>query len=159
MGMLTAGSDAPGFTLKDQSGADVSLAGLAGKWVVLYFYPRDDTPGCTREACNFRDSHAELVAAGAIVLGMSPDKEAAHRKFAEKYGLPFQLLVDTENHDAARAYGAWGLKKNYGKEYEGMIRSTVLISPEGKVAKVWARVKPDAHGEEVLAWLLANAAA
>ena len=159
MGMLTAGSDAPGFTVKDQSGADVSLAGLAGKWVVLYFYPRDDTPGCTREACNFRDSHAELVAAGAVILGMSPDKEAAHRKFAEKYGLPFQLLVDTENHDAARAYGAWGLKKNYGKEYEGMIRSTVLISPEGKVAKVWARVKPDAHGEEVLAWLLANAAA
>ena len=159
MGMLTTGSDAPGFTLKDQSGADVSLAGLAGKWVVLYFYPRDDTPGCTREACNFRDSHAELVAAGAVVLGMSPDKEAAHRKFAEKYGLPFQLLVDTENHDVAGAYGAWGLKKNYGKEYEGMIRSTVLISPEGKVAKVWARVKPDAHGEEVLAWLLANAAA
>lgn len=159
MGMLTTGSDAPGFTLKDQSGADVGLAGLAGKWVVLYFYPRDDTPGCTREACNFRDSHAELVAAGTVVLGMSPDKEAAHRKFAEKYGLPFQLLVDTENHDAARAYGAWGLKKNYGKEYEGMIRSTVLISPEGKVAKVWARVKPDAHGEEVLAWLLANAAA
>ena len=159
MGMLTAGSDAPEFTLKDQSGADVGLAGLAGKWVVLYFYPRDDTPGCTREACNFRDSHAELVAAGAIVLGMSPDKEAAHRKFAEKHGLPFQLLVDTENHDVARAYGAWGLKKNYGKEYEGMIRSTVLISPEGKVARVWARAKPDAHGEEVLAWLLANAAA
>ncbi len=159
MGIPEVGSDAPGFTLKDQEGREVSLAALAGKWVVLYFYPRDDTPGCTREACSFRDTHADLLAAGAVVLGLSPDKEAAHRKFVEKHELPFQLLVDTENHDAARAYGAWGLKKNYGKEYEGMIRSTVIISPVGKVAKRWARVKPDAHGAEVLAWLRANAPA
>jgi peroxiredoxin Q/BCP len=158
MSMPEVGSDAPGFTLMDQAGADVSLAGLAEKWVVLYFYPRDDTPGCTREACNFRDRHGELVAAGAVVLGLSPDKAAAHQKFAAKYELPFQLLVDDENHDVARAYGAWGMKKNYGKVHEGMIRSTVVISPAGKVAKTWGRVKPDANGDEVLAWLRANAA-
>ena len=110
-----------------------------------------------RRTCFYRA--VPLKAAGAVVLGVSPDKASAHAKFAEKYGLPFQLLVDGEDHATARAYGAWGLKKNYGKEYEGMIRSTVLIDPQGKVAKTWPRVKPDAHGEEVLKWLQQNAKA
>ena len=156
MPMPEAGATAPVFELSDQSGNGVSLEGLRGKWVVLYFYPRDDTPGCTREACSFRDMHADLQAAGAVVLGLSPDRQATHAKFAEKHALPFQLLVDDADHTTARAYGAWGLKKNYGKEYEGMIRSTVLIDPEGKVAKTWPRVKPDAHGEEVLKWIREN---
>lgn len=155
--MIDVGSPAPPFTLPDQDGGAVDLAALAGTWVVLYFYPRDDTPGCTREACNFRDNFGALKAAGAVVLGLSPDNAAAHKKFAAKYELPFQLLVDAPDHATARAYGAWGLKKNYGKEYEGMIRSTVIIDPTGKVAKAWGRVKPDAHGEEVLNWLKANA--
>jgi peroxiredoxin Q/BCP len=157
MPMPEVGAEAPPFELPDQRGETVSLAALRGKWVVLYFYPRDDTPGCTREACNFRDVYGDLQAAGAEVLGLSPDRASAHVKFAEKYGLPFRLLVDSDDHAVARAYGAWGLKKNYGKEYEGMIRSTVLIDPEGKVAKTWPRVKPDAHGEEVLKWLKENA--
>ena len=148
-----AGDAAPAFAMTDQSGAPVSLDALKGRWVVLYFYPRDDTPGCTKEACNFRDNYGALKAAGAVVLGVSPDTQSAHARFADKYGLPFQLLVDDEEHSAARAYGAWGMKKNYGREYEGMIRSTVLIDPRGNVAKVWPRVKPDLHGEEVLAWL------
>ena len=153
MPMPAVGTNAPGFALEDQAGATVDLAGLRGKWVVLYFYPRDDTPGCTREACNFRDNFGALQAAGAVVLGLSPDKAAAHQKFVAKYELPFQLLVDDAAHGTARAYGAWGLKKNYGKEYEGMIRSTVIIAPDGTVATTWAKVKPDTHGEEVLAWL------
>lgn len=157
MPMPEVGADAPVFSLKDQEGAEVSLGAQAGNWVVLYFYPRDDTPGCTKEACNFRDNFDELNAAGAVVMGLSPDTEAAHKKFIAKYELPFQLLVDEAGHGVARAYGAWGLKKNYGKEYEGIIRSTVIIAPDGKVAKTWSRVKPDTHGEEVLAWLKANA--
>ena len=158
MAMLEPGAPAPDFSLPDQAGQTVSLAGLAGKWAVLYFYPRDDTPGCTKEACNFRDNFGALKAAGAVVLGLSPDNAAAHAKFAAKYELPFQLLVDDKDHTVARAYGAWGLKKNYGKEYEGMIRSTVIIDPAGNVAKTWGRVKPDAHGAEVLAWLKAHTA-
>lgn len=153
MPMPETGADAPAFTLQDQSGLAVSLTALRGNWVALYFYPKDDTPGCTREACNFRDKDAELRAAGVTVLGLSPDTAAAHQKFVAKYKLPFQLLVDGPEHEVARLYGAWGLKKQYGREYEGMIRSTVLIDPAGKVAKVWPRVKPDAHGEEVLAWV------
>ncbi|MGD9933155.1 MAG: thioredoxin-dependent thiol peroxidase [Dehalococcoidia bacterium] len=157
MAMLDVGTEAPEFSLVDHAGNDVSLKALRGKWVVLYFYPRDDTPGCTREACNFRDNHAELTGAGAVVLGLSPDKQSAHAKFAQKYELPFQLLVDRDDHETARAYGAWGLKKNYGKEYEGMIRSTVVVDPAGRVAKTWGRVKPDQHGDEVLAWIRAQA--
>jgi peroxiredoxin Q/BCP len=153
MSAPAAGDPAPAFSMTDQSGAAVSLGALKGRWVVLYFYPRDDTPGCTKEACNFRDNHGALKAAGAVVLGVSPDTQSAHARFAQKYGLPFQLLIDDKEHSVARAYGAWGMKKNYGREYEGMIRSTVVIDPQGKVAKVWPRVKPDRHGEEVLAWL------
>ncbi|MCX7617558.1 thioredoxin-dependent thiol peroxidase [Tepidiforma sp.] len=156
MSMPDVGAAAPAFSLPDQDGNTVSLADFAGKWVVLYFYPKDDTPGCTKEACSFRDRHAELQAKGAVVLGVSGDSSASHRKFADKYSLPFPLLADTE-HEVARAYGAWGTKKMYGKEYEGMIRSTVVIDPAGKVVKTWPKVKPDGHGDEVLAWLEANA--
>ena len=154
--MIDAGTAAPPFMSKDQTGAEVTLAALRGQWVVLYFYPKDDTPGCTREACNFRDNHAAIQAAGATILGVSGDSEASHNKFIDKYELPFSLLVDADRA-IAKAYGAWGLKKNYGKEYEGVIRSTFIIDPAGKVAKVWLRVKPDAHGTEVLAWLRENA--
>ncbi len=156
MSMPEVGAAAPAFSLPDQDGRVVSLADFAGKWVVVYFYPKDDTPGCTKEACSFRDSHEALQAKGAVVLGVSADSSASHRKFADKYGLPFPLLADTE-HEVARAYGAWGTKRMYGKEYEGMIRSTVVIDPAGKVAKTWPKVKPEGHGAEVLAWLESNA--
>jgi peroxiredoxin Q/BCP len=156
MAMPAAGTMAPAFRLPDQDGNHVSLPDLAGKWVVLYFYPKDDTPGCTKEACNFRDNYAALQDRGAVVLGVSGDTSASHRKFADKYGLPFPLLADTD-HEVARAYGAWGMKNMYGKQYEGLIRSTVVIDPQGRVARTWPKVKPAAHGAEVLAWLEANA--
>jgi peroxiredoxin Q/BCP len=156
MPMPDVASPAPDFELPDQSGETVSLAAQRGKWVVLYFYPKDDTPGCTKEACDFRDNHGAIKAAGAVVLGVSADSEASHTKFAQKYDLPFQLLVDGKEHAVARAYGAWGTKKNYGREYEGIIRSTFVIDPEGKIAKAWPRVKPEGHGQEVLAWLKAR---
>ena len=148
--------EAPAFKLKDQSGATVDSRDLKGKWVVLYFYPKDDTPGCTKEACSFRDNYGAIQAKDAVVLGVSGDSEASHQKFQAKYELPFQLLADPGN-EVARAYGAWGTKQNYGKTYEGIIRSTFIIRPGGRVAKVWRRVKPDAHGQEVLAWLEKNA--
>ena len=148
-------SIAPAFELKDQHGELVSLENLAGKWVVLYFYPKDDTPGCTKEACNFRDNHAALHALGAVVLGVSADSAAAHAKFAAKYELPFQLLVDDTDHTVARAYGAYGPKSMYGRSYEGVYRMTVVINPGGQIAKAWPTVKPARHGEEVLAWLQA----
>lgn len=150
------GQPAPAFSAPDQGGSVVSSEALKGKWVVLYFYPKDDTPGCTKEACNFRDNHAQLEAAGAVVLGVSGDSEKSHAKFAEKYSLPFSLLSDAD-HEIAKAYGAWGLKKNYGREYEGITRSTFIINPDGEVARVWPKVKPDSHGSEVLEWLNSNA--
>lgn len=156
MVMAEVGAPAPEFTLKDQDGREVSLASLKGRWAVVYFYPKDDTPGCTREACNFRDNHAAIEAAGAVVLGISGDTAQAHQRFAAKYGLPFRLLVD-EGNEVARAFGAWGTKNMYGKKYEGVIRSTFVIDPEGRIAKVWPKVKPDAHGAEVLAWLREHA--
>jgi peroxiredoxin Q/BCP len=152
-----AGTPAPPLHLPDPSGQPIDVADLKGKWVVVYFYPKDDTPGCTKEACNFRDNYGALKAAGATVLGVSADSAASHTKFAQKYELPFTLLSDTPDHAAARAYGAWGLKMNYGKQYESIIRSTFVIDPEGRVAKVWPRVRPDQHGEEVLEWLKKNA--
>jgi peroxiredoxin Q/BCP len=156
MPFLSVESPAPEFALKDQAGKEVTLASLRGKWAVLYFYPKDDTPGCTREACNFRDNFGALRAAGAEVLGVSGDSAASHQRFASKYELPFTLLVD-EGNALAKAFGAWGPKSMYGKTYEGIIRSTVLVNPEGKVAKVWPKVKPDAHGAEVLEWLKQHA--
>ena len=152
MTMPDVETEAPAFQLKDQSGATVDSRDLKGKWVVLYFYPKDDTPGCTKEACSFRDNFGALTATGAVVLGVSGDSEASHQKFQAKYELPFQLLADPGNK-VARAYGAWGTKQNYGKTYEGIIRSTFIIGPDGRVAKVWRRVKPDVHGQEVLTWL------
>lgn len=150
-------SEAPAFRLHNQVGDITELRDLRSKWVVLYFYPKDDTPGCTKEACNFRDNYGAIQAAGAVVLGVSGDSAASHKKFAEKYELPFTLLVDDEDHSVARAYGAYGTKTNYGRTYEGVFRSTFIIDPAGRIAKVWPKVKPDAHGGEVLKWLQEHA--
>lgn len=158
MTMPAVGRPAPEFDLEDQDGKHVRLDSLRGQWVVLYFYPRDNTPGCTREACNFRDNFGAIKALGAQILGVSGDSRASHEKFAEKFQLPFPLLVDAD-HAVARAYGAFGTKKNYGREYEGIIRSTVIIDPRGNVARTYPRVKPDSHGEEVLTWLEEHARA
>jgi thioredoxin-dependent peroxiredoxin len=154
--MPAAGAAAPDFEAVDQSGRAVRLKDLSGKWVVLYFYPKDDTPGCTKEACNLRDNYGSITALGAEVLGVSGDSQASHAKFAAKYELPFPLLVDAGNA-LARAYGAWGTKSMYGKTYEGVLRSTFVIDPEGKVANVWPKVKPDEHGDEVAEWLKSHA--
>ena len=148
--MLEEGKKAPAFSLKNQNGETVKLSDFAGKTVVLYFYPKDDTPGCTTEACAFRDQHSKLEKAGAVVLGVSPDDEKRHAKFAGKYGLPFTLLADTE-HEVAEKYGAWGEKSLYGRKFMGIIRSTFLIGANGKIAKVWPKVKVDGHAEDVLA--------
>ena len=153
--MIEEGKKAPAFAVKDQSGKTVKLADFAGKYVVLYFYPKDDTPGCTKEACSFRDDHSKLQKAGAVVLGVSPDDEKRHGKFIAKYELPFSLLADTD-HALAEKYGAWGEKSLYGKKYLGIIRSTFLIGPDGKVAKVWPKVKPEGHAAEVLAAIQAR---
>jgi thioredoxin-dependent peroxiredoxin len=148
----TKGKKAPTFTAKDQDGNTVKLSDFKGKNVILYFYPKDDTPGCTKEACAFRDEFAQFKKKGAVVLGVSPDDEKSHTKFIKKYSLPFTLLADTD-HSIAEAYGAWGEKAMYGKKYMGILRSTVLIDKEGKVVKVWPKVKPEEHAAEVLAEL------
>jgi peroxiredoxin Q/BCP len=150
--MLKPGDRAPAFTLPSDSGETVSLAGLKGKRVVLYFYPRDDTSGCTVEACEFRDHWDRVTAAGAVVLGVSPDGIASHRKFRDKHRLPFPLLVD-EDHRVAERYGAWGEKSMYGRKYQGILRTTVLIDAEGRVSRVFPKVKPKGHAAEVLAAL------
>ena len=150
--MIEEGKKAPAFSLKNHAGETVKLADFAGQHVVLYFYPKDDTPGCTTEACDFRDGHAKLRKAGAVVLGVSPDPETRHTKFREKYSLPFDLLADVD-HAVAEKYGAWGEKSLYGKKYLGIIRSTFLIGPDGKVKKVWPKVKVKGHADEVLAAL------
>jgi peroxiredoxin Q/BCP len=148
--MVKAGHPAPDFSLPSTSGKKVSLADLAGRKVVLYFYPRDDTPGCTTEACAFRDQHARLEKAGAVVLGVSGDPLASHEKFRRKHGLPFDLLVDEDNQVAKR-YGAYGEKTLYGKKVVGTIRSTFLIDERGKVAAAWSPVKVAGHADAVLA--------
>ncbi len=150
--MIEAGQPAPAFSLPDQDGNEVSLESLRGAPVVVYFYPKDDTPGCTKEACGFRDVYSEFEERGAVVLGVSPDDEASHVRFKEKYGLPFTLLADPEK-DAAKAYGVWGERTMYGKKSMGIKRSTFVIDPEGTVAKVMRRVKPDTHAGDVLAAL------
>jgi peroxiredoxin Q/BCP len=145
------GKKAPAFTLKDAAGEKVSLGDFAGKNLVLYFYPKDDTPGCTKEACGFRDAWKALQKLGVAVVGVSPDTGASHEKFAKKYRLPFPLLSDPDKK-AMTAYGAWGEKMMYGKRTTGVIRSTVWIGPDGKVKKHWQRVaKAEAHPEQVLA--------
>ena len=146
------GHPAPTFTLPSDTGEPVSLAELRGKPVVLYFYPKDDTPGCTTQACGIRDVYGELERAGAVVLGVSPDDEASHVKFKNKFSIPFPLLADPE-HEVTEQYGVWEEKKFGGKTYWGVKRSTFLIDSEGNVAKVMHNVKPDGHPEQVLAAL------
>jgi len=141
---------APEFTLLDETGINRSLQDYKGKWVVLYFYPKDDTPGCTTEACNFRDDYSAYEKAGVTILGVSKDSPKSHAKFKAKYQLPFTLLAD-EEHKVAELYGVWGRKKYMGKEYDGMFRTTYLIDPEGKIIKVFENVKPADHSAEVLA--------
>lgn len=150
--MIDAGQPAPAFTLPAHTGESVTLAQLKGKPVVLYFYPKDDTPGCTKEACSFRDHWEALQAKGVVVLGVSPDPVAKHEKFAAKYQLPFPLLADPD-HAVAEAYGAWGEKTLYGKKMTGILRTTFLIGADGIVKHVWKKPKTDIHAEEVLAKL------
>ena len=150
--MIEEGKPAPNFELRSDSGDTVSLAGLRGKPVVLYFYPRDDTPGCTAQACGIRDAYAEFGRAGAVVLGVSPDDERSHTKFKEKYELPFTLLAD-EDHKVADDYGVWAEKKYMGKTYWGVERSTFVIDEAGNVKRVMHKVKPDTHADDVLATL------
>ena len=152
MGKLDAGDKAPAFTLPDQDGAKVSLKDFAGNPVVVYFYPRDDTPGCTKEACQFNDNLRAFAKAKVTVLGISADSADKHQKFREKYGLKFPLLTDAD-HKVGEAYGAWGEKTLYGKKSIGVIRSTFLIGPDGKVARAWYHVKADGHADKVLAEL------
>lgn len=147
--MVEEGEMAPDFSLVADDGKKVTLSGLRGKKVVLYFYPKDDTPGCTTEACSFRDNLSMLQSRGAVVLGVSPQDEASHTKFKEKYSLTFPLLVDLD-HAVASEYGAWGMKKNYGKEYEGILRTTFVIDEQGKVKKVFRNVKTEGHALQVL---------
>lgn len=149
---IEEGAKAPAFSLKDQSGKTVKLGDFKGQYVVLYFYPKDNTPGCTTEACDFRDQHTVLKKSGAVVLGVSPDDEKSHQKFAAKLELPFPLLVD-EGHQVAEKYGAWGEKSLYGKKFMGIIRSTFLIGPDGKVVKAWPKVKVNGHVDDVKAAL------
>jgi peroxiredoxin Q/BCP len=147
---IVEGKPAPAFTLEDADGKSVSLADFAGKHVILYFYPKDDTPGCTKEACGFRDEWKTIQKLGAVVIGVSPDGGAAHQKFRTKYKLPFPLLSDPDKKVMAK-YGAWGEKMMYGKKTIGVIRSTVLIGPDGKVRKHWKRVpKAEDHPAKVL---------
>jgi thioredoxin-dependent peroxiredoxin len=150
--MVEEGQEAPDFELTSDSGERVQLSQFRGKPVVLYFYPRDDTPGCTAQACGIRDNYDDFEQRGAVVLGVSPDEETSHVKFKQKYGLPFTLLADPD-HEVSEQYGVWGEKKYMGKTYWGVQRSTFLIDPDGRIAKVMHRVKPDTHVEQVLAAL------
>ena len=150
--MVEEGKPAPDFELSTDSGARVKLSSLRGKPVVLYFYPKDDTPGCTTQACGIRDAYADFRERGAVVLGVSPDDQASHVKFKEKYSLPFTLLADPE-HRVAEQYGVWKERNMYGKKSMGIERSTFVIDADGNVAKVMRRVKPDTHAADVLATL------
>lgn len=150
--MLKDNDLAPDFTLESDNGETVTLSSFRGRKVVLYFYPKDDTPGCTTEACGFRDDHSQYLMKGAVVIGVSPDDSASHGKFRAKFGLPFYLLSDTD-HTVAASYGAWGEKKMYGKTYEGILRSTFVIGEDGRIIKAFYKVKPEGHSAEVLAYL------
>ena len=147
--MLEVGTDAPDFTLPDQDGTEVQLSALRGQPVLVYFYPRDDTSGCTTQACGIRDQWSEFEAAGAAVLGISPDPVDSHARFATKHELPHRLLADPDT-EVIRSYGAWGTKSMYGKEYQGVIRSSVLVDAEGRVAAVWPKIQPKKHADAVL---------
>ena len=147
--MVSEGNPAPDFDLVSDAGERVQLSALRGKPVVLYFYPKDDTPGCTTEACEFRDAYDRFRDQGVEILGVSPDTEASHRKFKSKYELPFTLLADPD-HEAAQAYGVWKEKRNYGKTYMGVERSTFVIDAGGKVAKAMRGIRPAGHAAQVL---------
>ena len=146
--MLEAGASAPDFTLLADDGGEVSLADLRGKHVVLYFYPKDSTPGCTTQACDLRDGMDDFAARGVVVLGVSPDSQKSHEKFKTKHGLNFPLLVD-EDHAVAEAYGVWVEKSMYGKKYMGIERSTFIIDPEGRLEAVWRKVKAKQHAGQL----------
>lgn len=150
--MLEVGTKAPDFTLKNQEGQEVSLSQFAGKRVVLYFYPRDNTPGCTRQACGFAQNYAGFTQRDVVVIGVSKDSVASHLKFAQKYELPFVLLSDPDLQ-AIQAYGVWQEKKLYGKVSMGVVRTTYVIDPQGVIEKVMPKVKPDTNAAEILAYL------
>lgn len=150
---LSAGSKAPDFSLHDENGEKQTLSSFFGQPIVLYFYPKDDTPGCTTEACNFRDDYQAYLDAGVKILGVSPDTSASHAKFKTKFQIPFNLLAD-EGHQVCEMYGAWGTKKMYGNEYQGVLRTTFLINAQGTILKVFEKVRPAEHSKEVLAALL-----
>lgn len=152
---LQVGDVAPQFSAPASGGQSVSLADLKGKHVVIYFYPKDDTPGCTKEACGFRDSYAAFAKQGAVVLGVSPDPVKAHDRFVAKFKLPFTLVADSD-HAIAEAYGVWGEKVFMGRKYQGVHRCTFLVGPEGRLQAIWPQVKPEAHAAEVLAALTAG---
>jgi peroxiredoxin Q/BCP len=149
---LKVGDIAPAFIAETGGGGNISLAGLRGKNVILYFYPKDDTPGCTKEACSFRDHFADFTEKGAVVLGVSPDAVKSHDKFAEKFELPFTLLADVDKK-IVQDYGVWGEKSFMGRKYMGVFRVTFLIGPDGRIKKIWPTVKPEEHAVEVLAAL------
>ncbi|HTI70130.1 MAG TPA: thioredoxin-dependent thiol peroxidase [Candidatus Limnocylindria bacterium] len=149
---LKVGDPAPAFSTPSTDGTVVTLSGLAGKHVILYFYPKDDTSGCTKEACAFRDAYSQFRAKGAVILGVSTDSVKSHAKFTDKYQLPFPLLAD-EDKKIVNAYGAWGEKSFMGRKYQGTYRITYHIDPKGKIAHIWPTVKPEAHAAEVLAAL------
>ncbi|HET6872277.1 MAG TPA: thioredoxin-dependent thiol peroxidase [Sporolactobacillaceae bacterium] len=153
--MLEVGQKAPEFTLVSTTGEKVSLTDYKGKNVVLYFYPKDMTPGCTTEACDFRDQHGDFENLNTVVLGVSPDPVEKHQQFTDKHDLTFPLLAD-EDHEVAEAYGVWQLKKNYGKEYMGIVRATFVIDGEGMIQKVWPKVKVEGHVQEVYDFIKNN---
>jgi peroxiredoxin Q/BCP len=152
MSIPSTGDLAPEIALPDETGTIHRLADRQGRWTIVYFYPKDDTPGCTVESCQFRDADPAFRAGGADVWGISPDDAASHRRFREKFDLPFTLLSD-EDHAVAERYGAWQLKSMYGKEYMGIQRSTFLVDPDGRIARTWPKVTADGHAAEVLAAL------
>jgi peroxiredoxin Q/BCP len=152
--VLSVGEKAPEFELMDNEGHPQKLSDYRGQTIVVYFYPRDDTPGCTKEACSFRDSYGEFRRAGVEVIGISPDSEKSHTKFIEKYELPFTLLSDPD-HKVCEAFGVWGTKKMAGREYEGVYRTTFIIGPDGVIKEVFENVKPADHSQEVLAAVMA----
>ncbi len=147
--MVEVGTKIDNFTLKNEADQEISLADFAGKKVVVYFYPKDNTPGCTKEACSFRDNYDAILEKGAVVLGISADSVKSHGNFKSKFDLPFHLLSDPEK-EVIKAFGAWGEKKMYGKSYEGILRSTFILDGEGTVIKVYPKVKPAEHAEEIL---------
>ncbi|MDF1569746.1 MAG: thioredoxin-dependent thiol peroxidase [Spirochaetaceae bacterium] len=150
--MLKEGDKAPAFTLKNEEDKDISLADFTGKKTVVYFYPKDDTPGCTKEACGFRDVYDQILAKGGVVLGISADSVKSHAEFKSKFDLPFHLLSDPEKK-VIQGFGAWGVKSMYGKEYEGIIRSTFVLDGAGTVIKAFPKVKPADHAAEILGLL------